>query len=81
MSGVDRSDDGRCDSKFCYAWRYHPCRAGSTDRIRRAACDRADDRTETAGRIPESCSSMLEHGFVDAIVEREDMKNDTLPAF
>ena len=51
---ITRAVERATDSKLCYAWRYHSCRTGSTDRIRRSACDRADDRTEIAGRIPES---------------------------
>ena len=42
---------GRCDRKFCNAWRYYPGRAGRIDRFCRSPRDRADDRTKTSGGI------------------------------
>ena len=36
--GADRSNNRWRDGKFCYAWRYHTGRAGSTDWICRSSC-------------------------------------------
>ena len=49
---LDRSDNRWCNCKFCNAGRYYTGRTKGTDRLCRAACDRADNRTETAKRFP-----------------------------
>ena len=36
--GADRSNNRWCDGKFCYAWRYHTGRAGSTYWICGSSC-------------------------------------------
>lgn len=51
-SDFDRSNNRRSHCQFCHVRRYHTCRTKSTDRFCRSKSDRADDRRETAGRIP-----------------------------
>lgn len=49
---LDRSNNRWCNCKFCNAGRYYTGRTKGTDRLCRAACDRADNRAETAKRFP-----------------------------
>ena len=50
-------------------------RTGSPDRFRRAARDRTDRARDPAGRLPALANSCVEHGAVDLIVDRREMRD------
>ena len=52
ISLFDRSDHRRRDRIVCHAGRFEYRGAGRSDRLRRAARDRADDPAEAAARLP-----------------------------
>ena len=72
-SGADRPDDRGRDGKFCHAWRHHPGGAGALIGF---AGPRVIEQT-IGEKLPEGfqrAQFQLEHGFVDRIVERKELK-------
>ena len=70
---ADRSDDRRRDRQLRDARRSEHRGTEGADRIRRAARDRADDQQ----KLPEGFQRsefLLEKGFIDAIVDRRELK-------
>jgi acetyl-CoA carboxylase carboxyl transferase subunit beta len=48
---------------------------GALDRLRRAARHRTDHPPEAARRIPAQRVPVLQHGFLDAVVPRQEIKD------
>ena len=76
ISVTDRSYNRRCYCKLCHAWEILFWQ-NLTRLIGFAGpkSNRADYRSETSKRFSEAQSFCLEHGFIDAIVERQNLKN------
>ena len=70
---ADRSDDRGCDGVLRDVRRLEYCGAGSADRICGTAGDRTDDPAETAAGF-QRAEFLLEHGMLDAVVRRKEMK-------
>ena len=70
----DPPDDGRRRRQLRLAGRHHPRRAQGPDRLRRPSGHRADRARPVAPGFQTS-EFLLEHGFVDRIVHRRDLRS------
>src|SRR5690606_37367435 len=59
---------------FCYAWRYQHQRTWRIDWLCRPSCGKRYNRSRIARRF-QTAEFLLEHGFLDFITERKDLKN------
>jgi acetyl-CoA carboxylase carboxyl transferase subunit beta len=71
--GDDRPHHGRRDRQLCHAGRYPDCGAQGADRL----CRPARDQDTIREKLPEGfqrAEYLLEHGMLDMVVERKDMR-------
>lgn len=73
--GADQSDHGRRGGQLCLAGRPDLCRTQGPDRFRRSADDSSNDSHRTAQGLSDQRIS-LEHGYIDRIVSRGDLKTE-----
>ncbi|MCK7529519.1 MAG: hypothetical protein MZV64_74180 [Ignavibacteriales bacterium] len=65
---------GGVTASFCHARGREHRRAGRPDRVRRAARHQADHRARTCLPGSSGAEFLLEHGFLDMVVHRREMK-------
>ena len=73
---ADQSDDRRRHRVLRHARRHADRRARRDHRLRRRARHRADDPREAARRLPARRISASDHGMVDMVVPRQELRDD-----
>ena len=74
ISVLTHPTTGGVTASFAMPGRYHAGRARGTHRLCRPPRHRADHRRDTAGRASSAVEFQLEHGFVDKVVPRSELR-------